>query len=389
MKPSVAIYLQHYLSPSMTFIYRQLLGIKDGFHSIVLCSDKLENTNLFPFGKIFYKKRNFLSIKKSKVATKIYGARKLLSLQPVISKSQRKYFKSKLIENKVKLIHAHFGPSGLEILPIAKELNIPLVCTFHGYDGSILLNFKDYRKKLENLFNYAHIIIPSNYMLQELKEKIKPLTNYSVIHYGIPLDKFKFTTRPPIIRKFKEAKKITFLQVSNFVEKKGHFYTISAFSDFLKIYKNAELVLGGDGYLKDEIQNLVNKFGISNKVIFKGRVNHQQVTELMENADVFLHHSVTSKAGDKEGIPNVIMEAMATGLPSISTVHAGIPELIKDEINGFLVAERNIGKYTQKIIKLVSTPLNFSYEARKTIESDFNLNLQNEKLIRIYNSLLN
>ena len=127
-----------------TFIYRQLIGIMHNFHPIVLCSDKLENVNLFQFDPIFYKHRNFLSIKKSKVATKIYGARKLLSLQPVISKSQRKYFRLKLIENRVKLIHAHFGPSGLEILPVAKELNIPLVCTFHGYDASILLKHKAY-----------------------------------------------------------------------------------------------------------------------------------------------------------------------------------------------------------------------------------------------------
>jgi len=76
-------------------------------------------------------------------------------------------------------------------------------------------------------------------------------------------------------------------------------------------------------------------------------------------------------------------------LPCISTIHSGIPELIRDGINGFLVEERDVESYVQKMIELVSAPSNFSYEARITVESDFNLYLQNENLIEIYNSLLN
>ena len=388
MKPSVAIYLQHYLSPSMTFIYRQLLGIGDDFNPIVVCSDMLENTNLFPFSKIFYKRRKFLSIKKSKVFTKIYGAGRLLSLQPAISKSQRKYFKSKLIENRVKLIHAHFGPSGLEILPIAKELEIPLVCTFHGYDVSILLGHKKYIENLSKLFSYAHIIAVSEDMKSRLVKIGANSERIFVIRCGIPVDVFEFTQRTALNRKIKENKVINYLQVSNFVEKKGHAYTIEAFSLLFKKNPNVHLTLAGGGELYHKIKQLVKEKNLNDHVTFTGVVNEEKVKNLMINADVFVHHSVTSERGDKEGVPTVLMEAMATGLPVISTFHSGIPELIDDGINGFLVKEKDFESYSERMSKILFAGDKFSSNARKKVEEKFNLRKEVSCMIDIYKYLI-
>ncbi|RKY94276.1 MAG: hypothetical protein DRQ01_02735 [Ignavibacteriae bacterium] len=388
MKPSIAIHLQHYLSPSMTFIYRQLVGIKDIFHPIVLCSDKLENTNLFPFGKIFHKQRNFLSIKKSKVVTKLYGAHKLLSLQPVISKSQRKYFRLKLIENRVKLIHAHFGPSGLEILPVAKELNIPLVCTFHGYDASILLKHKAYIENLKGLFTYAHIITVSEVMKRKLVEIGANPKKVSVVRCGIPIDFFKFNERFNLDQKVKGKSVINYLQVSNFVEKKGHAFTIEAFSLLVKKNSNVHLTLAGGGELYNKINQLVKEKNLSNYVTFTGVVNEEKVKDLMDEADVFVHHSVTSERGDKEGVPTVLMEAMATGLPVISTFHSGIPELINDGINGFLVKERNIESYSEKMHEILFVANKFSSNARKKVSEKFNLTKEVSHIVDIYKNLI-
>ena len=386
---NIAIYLQHYLSPSMTFIYRQILGVQKSVKPLVFVSNKIENLYMFPVESINFKSRNLLRIKTSRVFNKIYGPHKLLSRKPKISYHQKKYFTKIISNNDIKLIHAHFGPSGIEILPIAKDLNIPLVVSFHGYDGSILLKYEGYKQKLKRLFEYSHVIVPSHYMLNELNERVGNLINYSIVNYGIPLDDFRYVKRASVKGKVDRGEKLTFLQVSNFVEKKGHFYTLSAFKELLNFYPNVQLILAGDGYLKGKIQELVNNLGLNKKVIFPGAVNHKQVSNFMSKADVFLHHSVTSTQGDKEGIPNVIMEAMATGLPCISTLHAGIPELIRDGLNGFLVEEKDISGYVQKMITLLSSSANFASEARNTVESDFNLDLQNEKLIKIYYSLLN
>ncbi|MGB5847628.1 MAG: glycosyltransferase family 4 protein [Ignavibacteriaceae bacterium] len=389
MKPNIAIYLQHYLSPSMTFIYRQILGVRNVVNPLVFASHKVENMNLFPFEKIYFKQRNLLKVKTSSLFTKIYGQHKLLARKPKISYNQKKYFVKKMSNDDIKIIHAHFGPSGIEILPVAKHLNIPLIVSFHGYDGSILLKFEDYKKKLKRLFEYSYVIVPSHYMLEELNEKIGNLNNCSIVNYGIPLDDFRYVERTSVKKKVDSGETLTFLQVSNFVEKKGHFYTVSAFKELLNIYSNAQLILAGEGYLKGEIQELVNNLGLTKKVIFPGAVNHNQVSIFMSKADLFLHHSITSSQGDKEGIPNVIMEAMATGLPCISTKHAGIRELIKDEVNGLLVAERDINGYVRKMKELLEKENDFSSQARKTIENDFNLEIQVKKLKKIYSGLIN
>ncbi len=384
----IAIYLQHYLAPSMTFIYRQLKSAEKKYDPLVICSDRVENRTKFPFEKLFLKRRNFIRIKKSRYYNKLFGSHALLSIYPRISLRQSKYFTQILHNNDIKLIHAHFGPSGIEILPIAKDLNIPLIVSFHGYDGSILLKYEHYKQKLKKIFEYSHIIVPSDYMLNELNERVGNLVNYSIVNYGIPLDNFSHVKRASVKNKVERDEKLTFLQVSSFVEKKGHYYTVSAFKELLNFYPNAELILAGDGYLKGEIQELVNILGLNNKVNFPGVVNHTQVSKYMSKADVFLHHSVTSTKGDKEGIPNVIMEAMATGLPCISTIHAGIPELIKDQINGLLVKEKDIKGYVQKMKELLEKDNDYNVQARKTIENDFNLEIQTQKLSEIYDRLI-
>jgi glycosyltransferase involved in cell wall biosynthesis len=225
-------------------------------------------------------------------------------------------------------------------------------------------------------------------MLSELNERIGNLVNYYIVHYGIPLDDFRYVKRGSVKNKVDRNEKLTFLQLSNFIEKKGHYYTVSAFKELLNFYPNAQLVLAGDGYLRGEIKKLVNNLGLKNKVIFPGAVNHKQVTTFMNNSDVFLHHSVTSTNGDKEGIPNVIMEAMATGLPCISTVHAGIPELIKNRTNGLLVNEKDINDYVKKMKELLENENDYTIQARKTIENDFNLEIQTQKLSGIYDRLI-
>ncbi|MFC2094632.1 glycosyltransferase family 4 protein [Bacteroidota bacterium] len=387
-KIPIAIYLQHYLAPSMTFIYRQLKSAEKKYDPAVICSDRVENQDKFPFEKFFLKRRNFIHIKKSRYFNKLFGSHTLLSINPRISLGQSKYFSQILNKNDVKLIHAHFGPSGIEILPVAKALDIPLIVSFHGYDGSILLKFERYKQKLKGIFEYSHVIVPSQYMLNELNERVGNLVNCTIVNYGIPLDDFSYVERPSVKNKVDRNEKLVFLQLSNFVEKKGHFYTVSAFKELLNFYPNSQLVLAGDGYLKVEIQELVNNLGLRNKVIFPGAVNHNQVSAFMRKADVFLHHSVTSTTGDKEGIPNVIMEAMATGLPCISTVHAGIPELIKDQINGLLVKEKDISGYVKKMKGLLEEENDFALQARKTVENTFNLEFQAQKLSAIYDKLL-
>lgn len=381
-KPVIAIYTTHYLTVSMTFIYRQLLGVADDFEPIVL-AEGTDNLDLFPFASIYTKKRSLLE----RIYCKI--VRNLTRKSAVISPLQAKYWGKILHESGVKLIHAHFGPSALEMLPLAKALNLPLVVTFHGFDASVLLQDTRYVSSLHELFEYAHVITVSKVMADRLL-KIGAKPDRTHVHYiGVPLEDFRFVTRSSIGEKIINMEQIRFLQVSNFVEKKGHYYTVKAFRDFIAHYPNCTLTLAGEGPLQQSIRDLCDELGISGKVQFAGRVAKEQVIELMERSDIFLHHSVTAANGDQEGIPTVLMEAMAMGLIVISSYHSGIPELIEDGRTGFLVVEKDISSYVQIMLTAINAPPNLPLLASHSIHTSFNIDIQNKKLKQIYKSIIN
>jgi len=388
MKYSIAIYLQHYLAPSMTFVYRQIKSAETFYEPFVICSDRLENTDKFPFQRIYLKRRNFIRIKKSRPFAKIYGPHTLLSVKPKLSSSQINYFIDTLIQNKARIIHAHFGPSGIEVVRLAKELKIPLIVTFHGYDASLLLMMKKYVKNIQEVFNYAHIVTISYSMKKDLIKYGANEKKTTVIRCGIPVNQFEYIERESIKEKFSGNKFITFLQVSNFVEVKGHWYTIQAFKNFNERYENSKLILAGGGETKKNIEKLCKQLGISDKVEFPGIITEGQVFDLMKKSDVFLHHSIKLDNGIKEGLPTVVMEAMATGLPVVSTYHSAIPELITHSKDGFLVNERDVKGYTEALFDLKNCTSQIGLNARKKIQEKFNLSTEMERLFNLYNRLM-
>ena len=380
-KPVIATFSQRFLSPSMTFIYRQLKGVEDDFKVIGLTSNTKANLDIFPFAPVYEKTKTTLER-----LLRLY--KKILGRYAVLSNSQAEYFKKIILANGVKLIHAHFGPSGIEILPVARDLRLPLLVSFHGYDASMLLKDRRYLSDLKGVLDYADIIAVSQYMKNKLIEIGADPRKISVIYYGISVQDNQ-VKRESIKKKVEEKLEIKFLQISNFDEKKGHKYTLLAFRKFLECYDKALLLLGGDGTLKNKIEDLSKELKINDKVKFLGRMTPIDVKSYMNNSDVFLHHSVTSSSGNEEGIPNVIMEAMAAGLPVISTYHSGIPELIKDGENGFLVNEKDIDTYAKKMTEILSIESYVGQNAIQTVFEDFNIIMQSQKLKELYKKLIN
>lgn len=367
----------------MTFIYRQLKGL-DGKFKLLVLANKLNNIDVFPW-KYIYSKPKTSYIDKAKY--KLYRIFK--SKYVVLSKKQYNYYRNVLTNENVKLVHAHFGPSGLEILPLVKELGIPLLVTFHGYDASTLLQNKNYVKQLKELFDYAYIIAVSKNIRDKLIQYGADPSRLIVHYIGVPLQDFKFYRRKALNEKARNNELIYFLQVSNFVEKKGHKYTIRAFKEFIDFYPNSKLILSGDGPLRSSIEDLCNKLNLNHYVEFVGKVTKPKVINLMKKADVFLHHSVTAENGDQEGIPTAIMEAMGTGLTVVSTYHSGIPELIKDGNNGFLVFEKDIKGYVEKLKRILNTDNSIRENAYYYVNKYFNLDTQNKKLESFYKQIIN
>jgi glycosyltransferase involved in cell wall biosynthesis len=209
------------------------------------------------------------------------------------------------------------------------------------------------------------------------------------VHYiGVPVDNFNYIERTPVAVKMAAGEPVEFLQVSNFVEKKGHRYTIEAFARYAGNHPGARLTLAGDGPLKSRIEARCGELGIADRVRFAGRVTSVEVASLMRDADVFVHHSVTGADGDMEGLPTVLMEAMSTGLPVVSTNHSGIPELIDDGVDGYLVDEGDVDAYAGVLAGLVNADAEMGRRARQKIEDKFNMATQNHRLGDIYQKVI-
>ena len=377
--PRVAIYNRVFLNYSQTFIYRQLLGVRHVFAPLVFTRRQL-NRDQFEYQPLYICAGGVVNHWSARMLAR-FGIFRLRA-------EQQRYFREVAQSENVALIHAHFGPSGLEMLPVAQALEIPLLVTFHGFDASTLLHRRAYRRNLSQLFDYAYSITVSDFMAQRLLSLGADPKRLARHYIGVPVEKFDFVKRQPIASKRRAGERIEFLQVSGFVPKKGHRYTLSAFQRFLQSYPNTRLTFAGSGPQEAAIKQQCQDLGMTDSVRFLGRVSADRVAQLMGDADVFLHLSITSDRGDEEGIPTVIMEAMATGLTCISTFHAGIPELIQDGINGYLVPERDVQAYTDAMLAAVESAADLGTAARQRVITDFNLGTQNARLANLYQRAL-
>jgi colanic acid/amylovoran biosynthesis glycosyltransferase len=122
-----------------------------------------------------------------------------------------------------------------------------------------------------------------------------------------------------------------------------------------------------------------------------GSKRHEEVIQVLTQTHILIAPSVTAADGDEEGIPNTLKEAMAMGLPVISTVHAGIPELVEDGVSGFLVPERDVEALADRLERLVDhseTWAAMGRAGRRQIEAEFDIERLNDELLVLYQDML-
>jgi len=374
------LYFAHsFGSPTTTFI-RNETEYFNLEHDILFLCNSIDNNyskpsyvNIIPFNEnIFSKKLNWFLWKHD--------------LRCNFKNRQFAKLLNKSIESfKPDVIHCHFAYEALMLLDnlenIAKH---KIVIHFHGYDATEMTLKKTYNNKLSDYLSRKNIFTIScnDYFIKILKDNLKiTISNFLVLRYGINVDKL-----------FAPADKrdgdfFTFTQVSSLVEKKGHVTTLKALSIFIK--RNPEIkarfFIAGNGHLKESLLELTHKLNITDKVFFLGTLKPMEVAELLNKTDVFVHHSVVDSLGDMEGIPNAIMEAMAMELPIISTIHSGIPELIEDGINGFLVHENDIETYANRMND--SIKLGRMKQNRTKIINEYNVKSHNKILLDVYKKM--
>ncbi len=368
----VAFAVHKYLGLSETFIYGPLYNFKS-FEPVVLTLSK-ENLDKFPFPQIF------------SISDLAPRQRILENLTNYFGRFS--FFKKIIKDLEIKLIHAQFAWDGIFMLPLKRHSKLPLVTTFRGLDIYGFGNNLVYRLQLKKLFCRGDLFLAvSNKIAEKAISLGCPENKIRVLYGGIDIEKFK-----PATASKQEKKEATILMCGRFVEKKGFEYAIKAFAQSKKTHKNIRLRIMGDGPLKDNLIKLVKNLGIEKSVTFEGNKDLAAVAQAMQQADIFMMSFVIARDGSQEGIPNVLKEAQASGLPTLSTYHAGVPEVVLNGNTGFLVKEKDITSLSQKLDLLIENPslrLEFGAKGRKWIDQEFNLVKQTRKLEEIYRALMN
>lgn len=288
------------------------------------------------------------------------------------------------------IIHAHFGPMGVIISPIAKQLKIPLVVSFYGYDISILIRQNFWLKKYSYLFNNGNLFFSmSNHICERLKKIGCPQNKIIRFAAGIIIENFNF--RETIIDKENEVKLI---HIGRFVEKKSPLLLIKAFKivdDYFKDKIKLTLTLIGDGPLMKEVIALTNELGLNNKVNILGALNHSEIISQLNNSHIYTQHCITARNGDQEGLGVSFLEASAIGLPIVTTNHNGIPDAVVNNKTGFLVEEGDYETMAKKIIRLIEEPdiaRSFGVQGRKHVEKNYDIHKQTKLALNYYSNLI-
>ncbi|MFH1055292.1 MAG: glycosyltransferase [Candidatus Altiarchaeota archaeon] len=357
-----------YLPLTETFIYNEITSITS-YRVLVFCAQK-KNLESFPYA----------------------GLRSISDLNPISYLINGAYLHfhlgcphfSQVIEREdVRLLHAHYGPTGLRMLSLKRRHIIPLVTSFRGIDASLFPSRKPGMYDL--LFKEGDIFLARSYdMKKDLVRMGCPEGKVMVHHSGINLDEFQYVKRQP-------SDRTVFLTVARLAENKGVQDAVEAFAQVHESRPNTRLKIVGEGPYRDVIERRAKELRVLDDVDLFGALPHHKVIEEMLKSHIFVLQSFTTPDGEKEGIPNVLMEAAATGMPVVSTRHAGIPELVLEGKTGIVVEERDIKSLGSAMIRLIdNTNLcdKMGVEGRKHVESEFNIKKQAAKLEGIYDELI-
>lgn len=287
------------------------------------------------------------------------------------------------------LLHAHFATDGLTVLPLARALGLPLITSLRGYDvtrsnASFLRSGRPpliaFALRQRRLMRGGDLFLAVSDALRDAAIARGYPAARTVTHYnGVDLGRFRPTETP------REPGLV--LHVGRLVEKKGTANLMMAIARL----PGATLAIAGDGPLRDALEDLAVRLGIVERVRFLGSRSVEEVMALMGRAAILAAPSVTGKDGDAEGLPNVVVEAAASGLPVVATRHSGIPEAVADGETGFLVAENDDADLADRIGRLLASEglrRDMGAAARRLAERKFDRVRLTQRLEEIYDETI-
>jgi colanic acid/amylovoran biosynthesis glycosyltransferase len=298
-----------------------------------------------------------------------------------------RWFPAQKLARDYDIIHCHFGPNGQQALAMRDvgALQGPIITSFHGYDISVHVRHHGpviYKR----LFARGDLFTsPSEYVRKRLIAAGCPAEKTHTFRLGTNLKGFTFKERT-----VDSSGAIRLVTVARLTEKKGLEYSIRAVARLCHHFERLEYYIIGDGDLRPELTHLIETLGVGSKVHLLGWRTQEEVQILLDQSHVFVLASVEGRNGDIEGLPMVLQEAQAMGLPVVCTRHSGLPEGILDGKSGFLVPERDVDALADRLADVISHPEvwpEMGREGRAFVETQYDLDRRNDALVELYRQL--
>jgi len=367
-RPVIACYCATFLKPEMLHIYRQITALQRC--APVVIAQKREHTERFPFEPIH------IVPKPATHFLRRFWFRQLRDMPWQISDAELRVLLRVLSRIDARVLHIYFGQIAVHLLPLIRAWKNPSIVSFHGADVTVDMNKPAYREATRQMLDTVKLVLVRS---ESLRRAVVDLgcdeTKIAVQRTGIPLEEFPFRERS-----FPQDGEWRLVQAGRLIEKKGLPVTLSAFAVFLDRYPNATLTIAGEGALLDELK-------IEKRVLFTGFISQEQLRDIYYRSHIFLHPSQIGRDGNQEGVPNSMLEAMASGLPVFATEHGGIPEAIESAVSGVLVPEHDHEALSRALLSATQDLIFLSGIARSAAEvvrKNFDLRTQAQRLDDIY-----
>lgn len=361
----------------MLHIYRQIMGLRRWETFVITKERRCEDMYPMPSGSVEIVPRvrsNFV---------RRFWLKYIRREPPIVYRGEYGVLARVLERRHADVMHVYFGHTGVHLLPFLKHWPRPSIVSFHGMDVQTRASDPAYEHRLRDLLRTTTLVLARSFSLQHRLLSLGcPEAKLRINRTGIPLDQFSFSERrAPADHAWH------FVQACRLVEKKGIDDALHAFARFAKDKPLARFTIAGEGPLLAPLEKLRDELGLTQQVNFAGFLKGGDLCRLYHGAHLFIHPSRLTADHNQEGIPNSMLEAMATGLPVLATQHGGIPEAVRSGVTGILVAERDRDALHDAMHRLTSDAVGWmrmSEAACADMRENFESAAQIAKLESIY-----
>jgi glycosyltransferase involved in cell wall biosynthesis len=276
------------------------------------------------------------------------------------------------------IIYAHWViPNGPPAALVAGRLKIPLLISLHGSDIFTALRNKAIGEAARWAFSKSKAVTACSPELKEGALKLGAPSNTRLLAWGADPQKFNPNKRSDEYRNYLGLKKNHFAigGLGRLVQKKGFNLLLDAFARIHSKCPETVLLIGGEGPLSFNLKEQAEELGINESVKFLGRIPWDQVPTFLASLDLFVLPSIQNKAGNMDGLPTVLLEAMGAGTPVIASDIGGALLAIEDQFTGLIFPSGNVNALTNCLMELINKPnlrAQIAAQARLKIETELN-----------------